>query len=103
MNNTIEKNGVVKADALNLVYTRLAADVPDDPSAYGAYFAKGGKLLIYHGYDDLIISPYSSIWFYEDLAQENGGYAKSSRTRASSWCPACSTASPARGQTRLTH
>jgi len=76
MNNSIENNGVVKADALNLVYTRLAADVPDDPSAFGAYFAKGGKLLIYHGYDDLIISPYSSIWFYEDLAQENGGYEK---------------------------
>jgi feruloyl esterase len=76
MNNSIESNGVVKADALNLVYTRLAADIPDDPSAFSAYFAKGGKLLIYHGYDDLIISPYSSIWFYEDLAQENGGYEK---------------------------
>jgi feruloyl esterase len=76
MNNSIETNGVVKTDALNLVYTRLAADVPDDPSAFGAFFAKGGRLLIYHGYDDLIISPYSSIWFYEDLAQENGGYEK---------------------------
>jgi feruloyl esterase len=76
MNNSIESNGVVKADALNLVYTRLAADVPDDPSAFAAYFAKGGKLLIYHGYDDLVISPYSSIWFYEDLAKENGGYPK---------------------------
>jgi feruloyl esterase len=76
MNNSIESNGVVKADALNLVYTRLAADIPDDPSAFGAYFAKGGKLLIYHGYDDLVISPYSSIWFYEDLARGNGGYEK---------------------------
>ena len=82
MNNAIESNGVVKTDALNLVYTRLAADVPDDPSAFGAYFAKGGKLLIYHGYDDLIISPYSSIWFYEDLAQENGGYEKAPAERA---------------------
>jgi feruloyl esterase len=76
MNNSIESNGVVKADALNLVYTRLAADIPDDPTAFGAYFAKGGKLIIYHGYDDLIISPYSSVWFYEDLAHENGGYEK---------------------------
>ena len=76
MNNSIESNGVVKNETLNLVYTRLAADVPDDPSAFSAYFAHGGKLLIYHGYDDLIISPYSSIWFYEDLAQENGGYEK---------------------------
>ncbi|HTC63764.1 MAG TPA: tannase/feruloyl esterase family alpha/beta hydrolase [Candidatus Saccharimonadales bacterium] len=76
MNNSVESNGVVKSDALNLVYTRLAADVPNDPSKLSAYFAKGGKLLIYHGFDDLIISPYSSIWFYEDLAQENGGYPK---------------------------
>jgi feruloyl esterase len=76
MNNAVETKGVVKTEALNLVYTRLASDIPDDPSAFGAYFAKGGKLLIYHGYDDLIISPYSSIWFYEDLAQENGGYEK---------------------------
>ena len=76
MNDSVESNGVVKTEALNLVYTRLAADIPDDPSAFGAYFAKGGKLLIYHGYDDLIISPYSSVWFYEDLAQENGGYEK---------------------------
>jgi feruloyl esterase len=76
MNNSIESNGVVKSEALNLVYTRLAADIPDDPSAFGAYFAKGGKLLMYHGYEDLVISPYSSIWFYEDLAQEHGGYEK---------------------------
>lgn len=76
MNNSIESNGVVKDDALNLVYTRLAQDIPDDPSAFGAYFEKGGKLLIYHGYEDLIISPYSSVWFYEDLAQVSGGYPK---------------------------
>jgi feruloyl esterase len=76
MNNEVESNGVVKSDALNLVYTRLADDIPNDPSKLSAYFSKGGKLLIYHGFSDLIISPYSSIWFYEDLAQENGGYSK---------------------------
>ncbi len=76
MNNAIENNGVVKTAALNLLYDRLAGDVPDDPSRFGAFFAQGGKLLIYHGYDDLIISPYSSVWFYEDLAKENGGYDK---------------------------
>jgi feruloyl esterase len=76
MNNSLESNGVVKTEALNQVYSRLADDIPDDPAAFGDFFSKGGKLLIYHGYEDLIISPYSSIWFYEDLAQENGGYAK---------------------------
>jgi len=76
LNNAIETNGVVKPAALKLVYDRLAADVPDDPSKYGAFFSRGGKLLMYHGYDDLIISPYSSVWFYEDLAEKNGGYEK---------------------------
>lgn len=76
LNHAIENNGVVQPAALKLVYDRLAADIPDDPSRYGAFFAQGGKLLIYHGYDDLIISPYSSIWFYEDLAEKNGGYEK---------------------------
>jgi feruloyl esterase len=76
LNHAIENNGVVKPEALKLVYDRLAADIPDDPSRYGTFFAQGGKLLIYHGYDDLIISPYSSIWFYEDLAEKNGGYEK---------------------------
>jgi feruloyl esterase len=76
LNHAIENNGVVQPAALKLVYDRLAGDVPDDPSRYGAFFTQGGKLLIYHGYDDLIISPYSSIWFYEDLAEKNGGYEK---------------------------
>jgi len=76
LNNAIETNGVVRPAALKLVYERLAADIPDDPSKYGAFFSQGGKLLMYHGYEDLIISPYSSIWFYEDLAEKNGGYEK---------------------------
>jgi len=44
---------------------------------------------MYHGYEDLIISPYSSIWFYEDLAEKNGGYENLRGMRASSWCPGC--------------
>lgn len=76
MNHSILNGDTVKSAALDLIYTRLAGDIPDDPSQFGAYFGRGGKLMIYHGYDDLIISPYSSIWFYEDLAAENGGYDK---------------------------
>jgi len=76
LNNAIESNGVVKPAALSLVYDRLEQDIPDNPSKFKAFFGRGGKLLIYHGYDDLIISPYSSVWFYEDLAEQNGGYEK---------------------------
>jgi len=70
LNNSIETNGVVKPAALKLVYDRLAADIPDDPSKYGAFFSRGGKLLMYHGYEDLIISPYSSICSMKILREE---------------------------------
>jgi feruloyl esterase len=76
LNHSILNGDVVKSDVLDLVYTRLAGDVPDNPARFNAFLARGGKLLIYHGYDDLVISPYSTIWFYEDLAAENGGYEK---------------------------
>lgn len=32
------------------------------------------KVILYHGYDDQAISPYRTIWFYQDLAERLGGY-----------------------------
>src|SRR5262249_9113816 len=44
LNHSILNGDTVKSDALDLLYTHLAGDIPDDPSQYGAYFAHGGKL-----------------------------------------------------------
>ena len=66
--------GVVNAAALELLYDRLAADIPDDPAKLSGFLNKGGKMIIYHGYSDPIISPYRTIWYYRDLARLNGGY-----------------------------
>ncbi len=76
LNNAVENGGVVQSSTLKLLYDRLGPDIPDDPSKLATFLEKGGKLQIYHGYDDLIISPYRSIWFYEDLAEKTGGYKK---------------------------
>jgi feruloyl esterase len=75
MNNTVEGDGgVVSYDALATLYGRLRADMADDPASLKTYFGHGGKLILYHGLSDPIITPYSVVWFYEDLAAERGGY-----------------------------
>jgi feruloyl esterase len=74
LNNAVENNGVVFESARKLLYHNLAGDIPDDPSRLHHFLHKGGKIIIYHGYSDNTISPYRSIWYYQDLAERLGGY-----------------------------
>ncbi|MDH3295211.1 MAG: tannase/feruloyl esterase family alpha/beta hydrolase, partial [Acidimicrobiia bacterium] len=39
----------------------------------GGFQANGGKLLIYHGYADQLITPYGTIAYYESLVDKMGG------------------------------
>ncbi len=48
----VESNGVVNPAALELLYDRLAADLPDDPAKLSGFLNKGGKMIIYHGYSE---------------------------------------------------
>jgi feruloyl esterase len=74
LNNGVEHAGVMSSDARDLLYGRLAQDIPSNPARLTAFFKRGGKLLIYHGYSDPIISPYRTTWFYDELAEGRGGY-----------------------------
>jgi feruloyl esterase len=45
------------------------------PHAYDAYFARRGRLLLYHGLADPALSPFSTMRLYEQMAQAtSGGY-----------------------------
>jgi feruloyl esterase len=81
MNNMTEKTpGVVDESVLQTLYSRLRADITDDPQSLKQFFGRGGKLLMYHGLSDATISPYISVWFYEDLAAERGSYATAQKS-----------------------
>ena len=41
-----------------------------------AFFSRGGKLLMYHGWSDQLISPRNSINYYESVVKLQGGVAK---------------------------
>jgi feruloyl esterase len=46
----------------------------DDPFKLANFLNKGGKVIMYHGGSDPLLSPFKSIWFYEELASLHGGY-----------------------------
>lgn len=71
-----EKDGRVAIAALRQFDARVAIGNVDQPSRLARYLAQGKKLILYHGYDDTAISPFRTVWFYEDLAAWRGGYAK---------------------------
>jgi feruloyl esterase len=50
----------------------LATDDPD----LSAFAARGGRLLIWHGTGDSLISPHGTLRYYEAVAQQAGGYAE---------------------------
>ena len=47
-----------------------------------ALFQGGEEAILYHGYGDTAISPFRTVWFYEDLVKAAGGYDKARRACA---------------------
>ena len=74
--NWPEKDGRVANWALRQFDQRLGFSDVDQPARLDRYLAAGKKLILYHGYGDTAISPYRTVWFYEDLARHRGGYGK---------------------------
>jgi feruloyl esterase len=71
-----ETDGRVADEALKEFDARMGVGDVDQPERLDKFFASGKKLILYHGYGDTAISPFRTVWFYEDLAKARGGYAK---------------------------
>ena len=70
-----ETDGQISDDALRQFDERMGIGDADQPERLAPFFAAGKKLILYHGYGDTAISPFRTVWFYEDLAKQMGGYA----------------------------
>jgi feruloyl esterase len=69
-----ETDGVITSEAARLFEKRTKLGDADGVGKLVPYLRRDNKVLLYQGYDDQGISPYSTIWFYQDLAQIFGGY-----------------------------
>jgi feruloyl esterase len=74
---TVSAAGNVISDAtLALLRQRTGAGNSDDPFKLANFLKKGGRVILYHGGSDSLITPFRSTWYYEQLASLHGGYGR---------------------------
>lgn len=54
----------------------MANIINSDNPGLELYREKGGKLLMYHGWADAIVTPWKSIEYYKEVEQRFGGREK---------------------------
>lgn len=69
-----ETDGIVDREAVRLFDKRTEPGDADRAERLLPYLRRNKKVILSHGYDDQAISPYRTIWFYQDLAAIFGGY-----------------------------
>ncbi len=74
--NWPQKGNRITEAALRKFDARSRIGQVDQPERLRRFLAAGKKMILYHGYADTAISPFRTVWFYEDLAKLTGGYAR---------------------------
>jgi feruloyl esterase len=61
---------------VDYAYQIVAPMVDQTNTDIGAFKAKGGKMIVYHGWNDGVVSPFDSIKYYEDVRTRQGSQAE---------------------------
>jgi feruloyl esterase len=69
-----QTDGVVSGEAARLFDKRTEVGNSDRAEKLVPYLNRGNRVLLYYGFSDQAISPYRTIWFYQDLAETFGTY-----------------------------
>jgi feruloyl esterase len=70
----VAAGNVIPDATLALLYQRQGAGFSNDPFKLANFLKKGGKVIMYHGGSDPVLSPFLSTSFYEELASLHDGY-----------------------------
>jgi feruloyl esterase len=62
-------NIVTPSDVKLLEKTAGAGDA-DDPAKLREFIRHGHKMIMYHGFADPLVTPYRTVWFYRELAEQ---------------------------------
>jgi len=73
-NDWPQQANVVQDSALALLRERQGAANSDNPYQIANFLEKGGKIIMYHGGSDPLITPFRTVWYYQELASLHGGY-----------------------------
>lgn len=65
---------VVPDSTVNTIYNAMAIASSDYPDQLSSLIHQKKKVILFHGYSDGFITPYTTIQYYEQLAALNGGY-----------------------------
>jgi feruloyl esterase len=68
-------------DALATAKRKTAADLDANDANLKPFLARGGKLILYHGWSDPAISPLGTIYYYNKVLTETGKQATESSVR----------------------
>ncbi len=69
-----ETDGVITKDAVRRFDEATTAGNTDEIRALSRYVRRGGKLIMYHGYSDPVLSPFRTVQLYKELARRGGGW-----------------------------